>query len=106
MKADSLIYVAGHRGMVGSAIVRRLKANGFANLLLRGRADLDLANQAAVEQFFGEHRPQYVFLAAARVGGILANATNPAQFLRDNIAIQTNVIDAAYRYGTRKLLFL
>lgn len=106
MKADSLIYVAGHRGMVGSAIVRRLKADGLENLLLRGRAELDLANQAAVEQLFAEHRPQYVFLAAARVGGILANATTPAQFLRDNIAIQTNVIDAAYRHGTRKLLFL
>jgi GDP-L-fucose synthase len=106
MKPDSLIYVAGHRGMVGSAIVRRLQAGGFKNLVLRSRAELDLTKQAAVEQFFSEHRPEYVFLAAAKVGGILANDSHPAQFLRDNIAIQANVIDAAYQHGSRKLLFL
>lgn len=106
MKRDSLIYVAGHRGLVGSAIVRRLKADGFENLLLRTHAELDLTHQAAVDEFFSEQRPEYIFLAAAKVGGILANDTRPAEFLRDNIAIQTNVIDAAYRYGTRKLLFL
>lgn len=106
MRRDSLIYVAGHRGLVGSAIVRRLTDDGFENLLLRTRAELDLTRQAAVEEFFFEHRPEYVFLAAAKVGGILANDTYPAEFLRDNIAIQANVIDAAYRHGTRKLLFL
>ena len=106
MRPDSLIYVAGHRGMVGSAIVRRLKADGFDNLLIRSRAELDLTNQAAVERLFAECRPEYVFLAAAKVGGILANDTHPAEFLRDNIAIQTNIIDAAYRHGTQKLLFL
>lgn len=106
MKPDSPIYVAGHQGMAGSAIVRRLRAGGFVNLVLSSRAELDLTNQAAVEQFFSKHRPECVFLAAAKVGGILANAERPAEFLRDNIAIQTNVIDAAYRHGTRKLLFL
>ncbi len=106
MKPDSLIYVAGHRGLVGSAIVRRLGAGGFTNLLLRTHKETDLTNQASVEQLFADHRPEYVFLAAARVGGILANDTRPAEFLKENLAIQTNVIDAAYRHGTRKLLFL
>lgn len=106
MTPDSLIYVAGHRGLVGSAIVRRLKSGGFDNLLLRSRSELDLTRQTAVEHFFSEHRPEYVFLAAARVGGILVNDTHPAEFLRDNIAVQANVIDAAYRHGARKLLFL
>ena len=106
MKPDSLIYVAGHRGLVGSAIVRRLGAGGFTNLLLRTHEETDLTNQASVEQLFADHRPEYVFLAAARVGGILANDTRPAEFLKENLAIQTNVIDAAYRHGTRKLLFL
>lgn len=106
MTPDSLIYVAGHRGLVGSAIVRRLKRGGFDNLLLRSRSELDLTREAMVEHFFSEHRPEYVFLAAARVGGILANSTHPAEFLRDNVAVQTNVIHAAYRHGTRKLLFL
>lgn len=92
--------------MVGSAIVRSLKARGFNNLVLRSHSDLDLTNQASVESFFREYAPELVFLAAARVGGILANDTRPAEFLRDNIVIQTNVIDAAYRHGTRKLLFL
>lgn len=106
MKPDALIYVAGHRGLVGSAIVRRLRAGGFTNLLLRTHQETDLTNQAAVEQLFAEQKPEYVFLAAARVGGILANDTRPAEFLKENLAIQTNVIDAAYRHGTRKLLFL
>lgn len=106
MKRDSLIYVAGHRGMVGSAIVRRLNDEGFGNLLLRGHAELDLTQQTAVQNFFSTHRPEYVFLAAAKVGGILANNSRPAEFLGDNLAIQTNVIDAAYHHGTRKLLFM
>lgn len=106
MKRDSSIFVAGHRGMVGSAIVRRLKADGFDNLLLRSHSELDLTNQVGVERFFAEQRPDYVFVAAAKVGGIYANASHPAEFLKDNLAIQTNVIDAAFRYGTRKLLFL
>ena len=106
MKPDALIYVAGHRGLVGSAIVRRLRAGGFTNLLLRTHQETDLTNQAAVEQLFAEQKPEYVFLAAARVGGILANDTRPAEFLKENLAIQTNVIDAAYRHGARKLLFL
>lgn len=92
--------------MVGGAIVRRLQEDGFRNLLLRNRSELDLAQQAAVEEFFSERKPEYVFLAAAKVGGILANDTHPAEFLKENLAIQTNVIDAAYRYGVRKLLFL
>jgi len=103
---DSPIYVAGHNGLVGSAIVRRLRADGASNLLLRSSKELDLRRQAEVERFFAEQRPQYVFLAAAKVGGIEANRSRPAQFIRDNLQIQTSVIDAAYRNGTRKLLFL
>jgi GDP-L-fucose synthase len=106
MNEDASIFVAGHRGLVGSAIVRRLQAGGFGRLLLPPRTQVDLRNQAAVEQFFAGNRPEYVFVAAARVGGILANDTYPADFLRDNLQIQTNVIDAAYRHGARKLLFL
>jgi len=106
MERDARIFVAGHRGLVGSAIVRALVGQGFLDLVLRTRDELDLTDQRAVEGFFSAERPHYVFLAAARVGGILANQKYPAQFLRDNIAIQTNVIDAAYRYGVRKLLFL
>jgi len=106
MTPDAPIFVAGHRGMVGSALVRALRAAGFENLLLRERAELDLTCQAAVDQFFAAARPRYVFLAAARVGGILANDRNPAEFLRDNLAIQGYVIDAAYRSGVSKLLFL
>jgi GDP-L-fucose synthase len=98
--------VAGHNGLVGSAIVRRLRADGASNLLLRSSKELDLRRQAEVERFFAEQRPHYVFLAAAKVGGIEANRSRPAQFIRDNLQIQTNVIDAAYRNGTRKLLFL
>jgi GDP-L-fucose synthase len=106
MNHDAAIFIAGHQGMVGSALVRALRAAGFENLLLRRRSELDLTRQDAVEEFFTRAKPEYVFLAAAKVGGILANDTYPAQFLRDNLAIQTNVIDAAWRSGTRKLLFL
>ena len=106
MNPESSIFVAGHRGLVGSAIVRHLRASGFRNLVLRDRAELNLTRQAAVESFFAEARPEYVFFAAAKVGGILANDTYPAEFLQDNLVIQTNIIDAAYRNGTRKLLFL
>ncbi len=103
---DSPIFVCGHNGLVGSAIARRLRAEGANRLLLRTRSELDLQRQADVERFFAEQRPQYVFLAAAKVGGIEANRSHPAQFLRDNLQIQTNIIDAAQRHGTRKLLFL
>ncbi|HVW70193.1 MAG TPA: GDP-L-fucose synthase [Steroidobacteraceae bacterium] len=106
MNSTDSIFVAGHRGLVGSAIVRRLRAAGFDNLILRDRGELDLSRQGAVREFFATVRPQYVFLAAAKVGGILANNTQPAEFLYDNLALETNVIDAAYRNGTRKLLFL
>jgi GDP-L-fucose synthase len=106
MNPDASIFVAGHRGLVGSALVRRLRAAGFDNLLLRERGELDLTDQRAVAGFFARERPQYVLLAAARVGGILANNTYPAEFLQQNLAIQTNVIDSAWRSGVRKLLFL
>ncbi|HEY4362722.1 MAG TPA: GDP-L-fucose synthase [Bryobacteraceae bacterium] len=106
MEKSARIFVAGHRGLVGSAIVRRLRADGFENLVLAGRDTLDLRVQGDVNDFFEGHRPEFVFLAAAKVGGILANCTYPADFLRDNLAIQTNVIDAAYRNGAEKLLFL
>jgi GDP-L-fucose synthase len=100
------VFVAGHRGLVGSAIVRRLEALGCRNVLGRRHSELDLCDQAAVNQFFLEHRPEFVFLSAAKVGGILANSTRPAEFLHDNLAIQTNVIHAAWRHGAKKLLFL
>ncbi len=106
MQPGDRIYVAGHRGLVGAAMVRRLRSEGFDNLLLRSSAELDLREQQAVRGFFEAERPDYVFLAAARVGGILANETRPADFIRDNLQIQTNVIDAAYRAGAKKLLFL
>jgi GDP-L-fucose synthase len=106
MKPGDVVYVAGHQGLVGSALVRRLRAEGHDNLLLRTREELDLTDGHAVETFFQETRPQYVFLAAARVGGILANRDHPADFIRDNLAIQLNVIEAAYRADVRKLLFL
>jgi len=106
MNRSASIFVAGHRGMVGSALVRALQAAGFENLILRDRGELDLTRQADVEHFFAAARPEYVFMAAAKVGGILANDSLPANFIYDNLAIQTNVIDAAYRNGTRKLLFL
>jgi GDP-L-fucose synthase len=106
MNRDARVYVAGHRGLVGAAIVRRLEAEGFSQLVLRSHAQLDLCSQAAVDAFFAAERPEYVFLAAARVGGIHANSSYPADFLRENLQIQTNVIDAAWRNGARKLLFL
>jgi GDP-L-fucose synthase len=106
MNKSASIFVAGHRGMVGSAIARRLAAEGYSRLLLRTRAELDLTRQAEVEKFFAAERPEYVFLAAAKVGGILANSTRPAEFIGENLAIQSNVIDAAYRNGAKKLLFL
>ncbi|MCS6980263.1 MAG: GDP-L-fucose synthase [Flavobacteriales bacterium] len=106
MERSSKIYVAGHRGMVGSAIVRRLQAEGYNNLTLRTSTELDLRNQKATEDFFDTERPEYVFLAAARVGGIWANSTRPADFLYDNLLIQCNVIHAAWKFGVKKLLFL
>jgi GDP-L-fucose synthase len=106
MLTSSRIFVAGHRGLVGSAICRRLGAEGFTNLIVRGRAELDLRDQRAVQSFFDEARPEYVFLAAAKVGGILANSSHPAEFIYDNLALQTNVVHAAWTHGVRKLLFL
>jgi GDP-L-fucose synthase len=106
MTPDARIFVAGHRGLVGSAIVRRLNEAGFQNLILRDRLQLDLRNQQAVDSFFHDARPQYVFVAAGTVGGIVANHSRPAEFLHDNLLIQSNVIDAAYRIGVEKLLFL
>lgn len=106
MELNSRIYVAGHRGMVGSALLRRLQAAGATNLLTPNRGELDLTNQAEVDAFFARERPDYVFLAAAKVGGILANSTHPAEFIQQNLAIQTNVIHSAWKHGCRKLLFL
>ncbi|MBW1740240.1 MAG: GDP-L-fucose synthase [Deltaproteobacteria bacterium] len=106
MELDSKIYVAGHRGLVGSAILRKLKEKGYANIIGRTRKELDLERQAQVKTFFQEQRPEYVFLAAAKVGGILANNTFPAEFIYSNIMVQTNVIHSAYRTGVKKLLFL
>ena len=106
MEKTSKIYVAGHRGMAGSAIFRRLKAEGFHNIVTRTSAELDLRNQQAVFDFFATEKPSYVFLAAAKVGGILANNTFRAEFLYDNLAIETNIIHAAYKNEVAKLLFL
>ena len=106
MNKTEKIYVAGHRGLVGSAIVRNLKKNAYNNLLLRTSKELNLTNQSDVNQFFETEKPDYVFLAAAKVGGIHANDAYPADFIRDNLQIQTNIIDAAYRNKTKKLLFL
>lgn len=102
---DARIYVAGHRGLVGSAVVRELKRRGYSNLLLRTHAELDLTDKAAVERFFEQERPQYVVLAAAKVGGILANNSYPADFIRDNLDIQNSVIEGSYRSGVERLLF-
>jgi GDP-L-fucose synthase len=104
--STSRVYVAGHRGLVGSAVVRALRAQGYENLILRTRQELDLTEQSAVRDFFNQEHPQAVILAAARVGGIHANNSHPAQFIRDNLLIQDNVIDAAYRAGVDKLVFL
>jgi len=106
MNKNDKIYVAGHRGLVGSAIIRNLEKNGYNNLLLRTSKELNLTNQADVNQFFELEKPDYIFLAAAKVGGIHANDTYPADFIRENLQIQTNVIDAAYRNNAKKLLFL
>ena len=106
MEKTDRIFVAGHRGLVGSAIVRELQRNGHTACLLKTRTELDLLHRAAVDRFFAEERPDYVFLAAAKVGGILANNTYPADFVRDNLEIQTNVIDAAWHSGVKRLLFL
>lgn len=106
MEKNSKIYVAGHRGMVGSAIVRRLEENGYTNIIYRNSAELDLRNQAAVEKFFEEEKPEYVFLAAAKVGGIYANNTYPAEFIYDNLMIETNIINSSYKNKVKKLLFL
>jgi GDP-L-fucose synthase len=106
MTPASRIYVAGHRGLVGGALVRTLRAQGFPHLLVRASADLDLREQQAVRDFFAREKPDYVFLAAARVGGIHANASYPAEFIHDNLCIQNNIIDAACRNGCKKLLFL
>jgi GDP-L-fucose synthase len=104
--STSRIYVAGHRGLVGSAIVRRLLRAGFNNVITRTRSEVDLTDERSVVSFFQNERPEYVFLCAAKVGGILANSTYPADFIRNNLLIQTNTIDAAYRHGAKKLLFL
>ncbi len=106
MNKNSKIYIAGHRGLVGSALMRNLKSAGYTNLILRTHAELDLTDQAATEAFFAQEKPDYVFLAAARVGGILANNSYPAEFIRDNLAIQTNIIHAAYKNGVTRLMFL
>jgi GDP-L-fucose synthase len=106
MNLSAKIYVAGHRGLVGSALVRHLSAQGYANLMTCTHAELDLTEQMAVEEFFARERPEFVFLAAAKVGGIHANNTYPAEFIRDNLAIQTNIIHAAWKQGVKRLLFL
>ena len=106
MNKDSRIYVAGHRGMVGGAIYRKLANEGFTNLIVASSKELDLKNTVAVDQFFNQERPEFVFLAAAKVGGILSNNTYPADFLYDNLMIQNNVIEASFRYNVKKLLFL
>jgi GDP-L-fucose synthase len=106
MKSDARIFVAGHRGLVGSALVRRLEDEGASNLILRTRRELDLTDPGAVQDFFVTEKPEYVFVAAAKVGGIMANNTYPADFIRDNLAIALNVIDAAHHSGVKRLLFL
>ncbi len=106
MEKQSKIYVAGHRGMVGSALVRRLKREGYRNLITRSHQELDLCRQADVEAFFAEEKPEYVFLAAAKVGGIAANQEAPADFMWENMTLQMNVIHAAWRNGCKKLEFL
>jgi len=106
MEKDAKIHVAGHRGMVGSAIIRKLRSEGFENIIFRTSKELDLRNQQAVSTFFQEEKPNYVFLAAAKVGGILANNTYRAEFLYDNLMIQSNIIDSAHKSGVTKLMFL
>ncbi len=106
MKKTSRIYIAGHNGLVGSALLRRLEAEGYSNLVVRKHSDLDLTKQDDVEAFFQTKRPEYVFLAAAKVGGIMANFTYPAEFIYTNLAIQNNVIHASWKTGVKRLLFL
>lgn len=106
MEKNAKIYVAGHRGLVGSALVRNLETKGFSRLILKSKGELDLLNQLAVERFFEEERPEYVFLAAAKVGGILANREQKADFIYENLQIQNNVIHSAWKSGVKKLLFL
>ncbi len=106
MKRDAKIYVAGHKGLVGSAIMRKLQESGYHNLVFRTSQELDLCNQDLVARFFKVEQPSYVFLAAAKVGGIQANSTRPAEFIYDNLMIEANIIHNAYRYGVKKLLFL
>ncbi len=106
MDKNVKIYIAGHRGLVGSAIVRNLQEKGYTNLLIRTHAELDLTDQKATDAFFAEEKPDYVFLAAAKVGGILANNLYPAQFIRDNLVIQANIIHAAYKNSVKRLMFL
>ncbi|AKJ38891.1 GDP-L-fucose synthase [Methanosarcina barkeri] len=106
MEKESKIYVAGHRGLVGSALKRKLESKSYTNLIFRTHKELDLTNQQAVNEFFEQEKPEYVFLAAAKVGGILANSTYPAEFIYENLMIESNIIHAAYKYGVKKLLFL
>ncbi len=106
MNKNSRIYIAGHRGLVGSALIQNLQSKGFSHLITRTHTELDLTNQAATDIFFAQEQPDYVFLAAARVGGILANNTYPAEFIRNNLVIQTNIIHAAYQNGVERLIFL
>lgn len=106
MNSDSKIYIAGHRGLAGSALVRQLSAKGYRNLITRTHAELDLTNQAAVHDFFAKEKPEYVFLAAARVGGIVANNTYPAEFIHSNLSIQNNVIHSAWEFDVERMLFL
>jgi GDP-L-fucose synthase len=106
MDKHARIYVAGHRGLVGSAIVRNLEAKGYTHILKRTHAELDLTDAAATDAFFAEHKPEYVFLAAAKVGGIVANNSYPAEFIRDNLVIQANVIHSAWKHGVTRLMFL
>ncbi|HWQ49980.1 MAG TPA: GDP-L-fucose synthase [Methanosarcina sp.] len=106
MDKKSKIYLAGHRGLVGSALKRKLESKGYSNLIFRTHRELDLTNQQAVNEFFEQEKPEYVFLAAAKVGGILANNTYPAEFIYENLMIEANIIHASYRYGVKKLLFL
>lgn len=106
MHKNSKIYIAGHRGLVGSALMRRFQALGYTNLVGRAHSELDLTDNRATDAYFAAEKPEYVFLAAAKVGGIHANNTYPADFIRENLAVQTNVIEAAYKYGVKRLLFL
>lgn len=106
MNKNSKIYVAGHRGLVGSAIMRQLEADNFSNIITRSHAELDLCDQSAVQSFFAEQKPEYVILAAAKVGGIHANNTFPAEFIYENIMVEANVIDASYKNNVKRLLFL